>query len=213
MTKFRSEEIVSFFDIINESKINYILLRNIQNELPHNLSKKKDIDILVKSEDKENLRKALLEKKWKIIPHPSSEVPFLYSMNSFDFYDLNGLHIDVAYELACRSIITRQWIPLDQKIQNYLWENKKESSDQPWKYMLPTEIELIHLLTRCIFDKSIFNDGYVSRINKIYTYCNKDILLKHLELVFFSFSKQLINMIENREFNLIINKYLTFTEY
>ena len=213
MIKFKAEEIISFFDIINESKISYILLRNIENELPHNLSKKKDVDILVKAEDKERLCKALLEKKWKIIPHPYSEVPYLYSMNSFDFYDLNGLHIDVAYELACRSIITRQWIPLDQKIQHYLWENKKESYNQLWKYVLPIEIELIHLLTRCIFDKNIFNDGYISRINKIYSCCNKDILLEHLELVFFNFSKKLINMVEKKEFHLIINKYLTFKEY
>jgi hypothetical protein len=63
MSKFEEHEITSFFSILNENNIEYILLRNIDSELPRNLSKKKDIDIIVKIEDKHKLEKAFLKKK------------------------------------------------------------------------------------------------------------------------------------------------------
>ena len=93
MNKFDTQEIVSFFNILNENDINYILLRNIENELPSNLSKKKDIDIIVKIEDKYKLENAFLANKWEKIRHPYSKVPYLYSMNPCDFYNLKGLHM------------------------------------------------------------------------------------------------------------------------
>jgi hypothetical protein len=213
MSKFEEHEITSFFSILNENNIEYILLRNIDSELPRNLSKKKDIDIIVKIEDKHKLEKAFLKKKWQKIKHPYSKVPYLYSMNPFDFYNLEGLHIDVAYEIACRSIITRQWIPLDQRIQEDLWKYKKVVNDLPWKYILSNEIEMVHLLTRCIFDKKTFNDGYIRRINELYPFSSREILSEYLDLVFFKFRPTLLKMVDNREYHIIINEYLTFKDY
>ncbi|PZW43784.1 putative nucleotidyltransferase [Mesonia algae] len=213
MNKFDKQEIISFFGILNKNNINYILLRNIGNELPDNLSKTKDIDIIVKIQDKQKLENVLLENKWEKIKHPHRRVPYLYSMNAFDFYNLKGLHIDVAYELACRSIITRQWIPLDQKIQDNVWRYKREVHNSPWKYLLSYEIEMVHLLTRCIFDKKIFTKGYISRIDEIYPLSNKDVLAEYLDLVFFKFRYTLLKKVKHKEYNTIINEYLTFKDY
>jgi len=213
MIKFDSQEIISFFNVLNENNISYILLRNIDNELPNNLSKKKDIDIIVRIEDKYKLENALLTNNWDKIRHPYSKVPYLYSMNPCDFYNLDGLHIDIVYELPCRSLITRQWIPLDQKIQDDLWEYKIEVFNLPWRYLLSSEIEIVHLLTRCIFDKKFFNSGYVLRLNEIYPLSNKEILSKYLDLVFFKFTKTLLKLVEKREYDAISNKYLTFKDY
>lgn len=213
MSRFNPQEIISFFHILNENEINYALLRNIENELPNNLSKKKDIDIIVKVEDRNKLENILIKNGWVKINHPHRKVPFLYSMHPFDFYNLNGLHIDVAYELACRSLITREWLPLDQKIQAELWVYRKELLHSPWKYMLSYEIEIVHLLTRSIFDKRTFNDGYIYRINEIYPLCDVNILSEYLDLVFFKFRNSLLRMIEKKEYNKIINEYLTFKDY
>ena len=52
--KYYSEaDIIHFFNALNKSALNYILLRNIGNELPAELLIGKDIDLLIKKTDEE----------------------------------------------------------------------------------------------------------------------------------------------------------------
>ena len=69
--KYYSEaDIIHFFNALNKSALNYILLRNIGNELPAELLIGKDIDLLIKKTDEE---KTALD-TWKdalsnVMPH------------------------------------------------------------------------------------------------------------------------------------------------
>ncbi len=47
-----AEKVRFFFDLMNSSNIDYVLIKNIREELPNSLPDGKDIDILVKPESK-----------------------------------------------------------------------------------------------------------------------------------------------------------------
>lgn len=213
MNKFSSQEIVSLFDILNNNNIEYLLLRNINRKLPNDLPRNDDIDIIVNIQYKDILFRILKSNGWKRITHPHSKVPFLYSMQAFDFYDLKGLHVDVCYELACRSLVSREWIPLDQRIQDDVWKNKRKVSKLPWNWELSYELEVVHLLTRCIFDKKRFESGYVQRIKDVLLLCDRVLLAVYLEVVFFKFRDTLTELLDEEQYDLIIERYLTFIDY
>ena len=210
-----SKEILDFFNLLNSYQINYVLLRNIDNELPFNFKGNKDIDILVHSDSKGDLYNMMREKGWKKLLHPLSnrdDYKFLYAMDEFDFFSNTKLNIDVCYQLACRSTNKGEWMPLDKKINSSVWENKQKDNKFHW-YTMNTEDQLIHLLCRCIFDKKMFPVGYLNKINELYFIAKKKILYCKLELIFFKFTPYLIDHINNNDFADIIVKYLQFTKY
>ena len=56
MSLINRDELIDIFNILNESKLNYILLRNIGDELPSHLKIGKDIDVLIKKKDESNFK-------------------------------------------------------------------------------------------------------------------------------------------------------------
>ena len=54
------EQINSFFQDINSFGISYVLIKNMDDELPAHLENGKDIDILVKEEDKDLFAQKML---------------------------------------------------------------------------------------------------------------------------------------------------------
>lgn len=210
---FSRSEIMSFFDVVRGANLKCILLRNLADELPNRLSRTKDIDILVSYEDVTEFELLLFENGWKRIPHPYRNVPFLYSMHPFRFYDKDGLHIDVHFELACRSLFSREWFPLDQKIQDDAWTHRIRHDEVSLLDRLSKECEIVHLLTRCVFDKGGFNDGYISRIKDLWDLVDINILETYLELVFFKFTKSLMGLIQNDDYSLIIDNYKRYKLY
>ena len=213
MRYFKKQQIIDFFSILNNAGVEYILLRNINNELPTKLSVNKDIDLIIIEEDLHLLQVSLIQNNWREIPHPHHALPFLYNMCPFKFYEKEGLHIDICCQLCCRSLNNGEFFPLDMQIQRDIWLNKIATSNTPWKYRLSIEDEFLHLITRCIFDKKRFEEEYIKEINCLFTKCNKSVILDKFEIVFFKFSKNLIKLIESELFNEIIDSYLKFQEY
>ena len=215
--KFISKNsVVNFFNLINESKIDYILIRNISNELPDFLEEGKDIDLLINNIDQIKVHCFLEENNFRKIPHPHRNNIFLYGVNKFNFYkNTDKVILDINYQLACRSTDAGQWIPLDQTIQQSAWRDKRfVSINKDFGYWaLSIEDEFITLITRSIFDKSEFKQAYIKRIQELYQLINiQDVTLK-LELIFFKFTPYLIDLIAQDKYDMIINDYLTFNEY
>ncbi|WP_456379213.1 nucleotidyltransferase family protein [Lutibacter sp.] len=212
--KYCSEkDIYNFFAIINDAKINYILLRNIDNELPEKLQLNKDIDLLVNEIDADKFQNLLVKNGWKQKKHPLGHFPFLYGIKPFQFYFKNGIHLDICYQLSCRSLNKGEWFPLDMVIQEDLWKNKIEIADKPWKYRLTYEDEFVHLITRCVFDKKTFNKGYTDRLEELLVLINKETVYHKFEVIFFKFSKIIFEMIEKKEYENIITNYLQYKNY
>jgi hypothetical protein len=209
------DQIEELFQTLNNSNVEYVLLRNINNELPLKLSKSKDIDIIVNPNDKYKLCEVLDKSRWLNIMHPwdfGNNFKFLYSMDKFLMFKKNDIHLDVCFQLSCRSFNDGEWFPLDESIQNSVFNNKRKVKFD-WKYELLFEDELIHLLTRAIFDKKRFDQGYILRIQDLLKKIELNEFLKKLEKVFFKFSPNLIGLVQEMKYDQIRNNYLNFKEY
>ncbi len=212
--KYNSEKSVkSLFELLLKNNINYILLRNINNELPHKLEYNKDIDIVIHEKDEGKMNKLLVNNKWTRKRHPLGHLPFLYGIRPFHFYVKEGISLDICFELTCRSLNKGEWFPLDMMIQESIWLTKRTLDDKVWRYQLSLENEFIHLITRCIFDKKTFNEGYIIRIENLLHRVDKGIILHKFELVFFKFSQPLLKLIEEKQYSKIIQSYLQFKDY
>ena len=67
------DEILSVFQLLNDSEIEYALMTNNDDELPDNLSSGKDIDILVSPHQIELLTAILRNDNYIQIPHPKGK--------------------------------------------------------------------------------------------------------------------------------------------
>ena len=209
-----SNEIKKVFKLLNENQVEYILMRNIDNELPNDLEIGKDIDLLIK--DKKAIVKILKNNNFKKITHPHQNNIFLYGVEKFEFYKNDKeVLFDLNFQIAVRSLDAGQWIPLDETIQISAWKNRRfeQQSEDFGYWTLSYDDEFISLVARSIFDKKEFQDGYIKRINELQPLLGKEEVVKKLNMVFFKFTPYLLEMIEKQEFDKIITNYLQFKEY
>jgi len=208
------KEIVSLFDNLNEAGVNYILLRNLDCELPSKLSVNKDIDLLVNESDELKFEKHMIKNGWEKVKHPLGHFPYLYGLKPFKFYQKNKIKLDVCFQLACRSLNKGEWFPLDMKIQLDLWLNKQfVDNKNPWNYILSVEDEVLHLVTRSVFDKNRFTEPYITRIEELLNNVNFKILSDKFELVFFKYTAYMVNALKSKDYNNIIVDYIKFKDY
>ena len=213
-----SNEIINFFDELNKNSIEYLLIRNMNDELPYKLERKKDIDILLKKDSKNiaNFLRVINNNGFKKKLHPNRNDIFLYSCDKFIFYynNKNKIYIDIQYELLCRSLNKGEWLPLDKKIQESAWKNKKQISERKFTYWkLSDEDELVTLIARSVLDKKEFLKNYKKRIEELYTKTNIENIIPKLKLIFFKYTMSLIQQIEERNFDNIVDNYYKFKEY
>lgn len=212
-----SKELINIFRLLNGSSLNYILMRNINNELPVGLEIGKDIDILVNKEDENEFISFFHENDYMTIDHPFKYDTFLYGVDRFEFkYNNNNkILFDLNFQIAFRSLDKGQWIPLDQIIQESAWKNKKfeRLNDNFGYWTLSYEDEFICLIARSIFDKKEFQSGYISKIDELLNVIDKEDVLQKLNRVFFKFTPYLVEYVEDKDYDNIIKNYLEFKEY
>lgn len=210
-----SQEILNLFNELNKQNIKYVLLHNINDELPNNLSVNKDIDILVKDTCKSAFQSFMKVNAWKKIRHPydiGNNFMFLYNMDKLEMYRKNRISLDICYQLNARSINNGEWMPLDQEINTSIWIGRKKNKIYPW-YELDIENQVLHLVVRCIFYKKKFSCKYVESINHYFEKSSKEILEQKFSLVFFKFAPYLIELIELKKYGDIISEYFAFSNY
>ena len=218
MKLIESNDVKKIFYLLNEAKIDYILLRNINNELPNDLQHKKDIDLLVKKKDNNTIKNFFYSNEYIEINHPLRSRNFLYGADKFKFiYNKNNnIIFDLSYQITVTSLNQElSIVPLDKAIQESAWKNKrlKKINNNFSYWTLSYEDEFVSLISRSIFDKKSFLEGYIKRINKLYDCVNKSDVLEKLNLIYFKFTPYLITFIENKRYNEIIEQYLEFKEY
>ena len=217
MNFIQASELKKIFKLLNEAEVNYILMRNLGNEIPSNLIIGKDIDILINRSERNKIIKFLNSNEYKIINHPLKNATFLYGVDKFEFLfnKNNKILFDLNFQISVKSLDFGQIIPLDQSIQESAWKNKRleNLNDSLSYWTFGYEDEFVCLVARSIFDKNKFELNYIERINKILNLINKDDVIFKLNKVFFKFTPSLIKLIEDQKFNKIINNYLEFREY
>lgn len=213
------EQINSFFQDINSFGISYVLIKNMDDELPAYLENGKDIDILVKEEDKDLFAQKMLGLRYQSCIPPcgiSNGWSFAYGLTEYQFWkkpvEEYDIYIDACFKLCCKSLTPKVWIPLDKKINNDIWEQRVWNEKQKW-YELDEKTEVIYLVVRSIFDKHVFSNVYKKEIEKRKNLLKECDVREKLQLVFFHFTDTLIEMVLNGRYEEIIPKYLSFTEY
>lgn len=210
-----SESIICFFNSLNCEKIKYILIRNIGSELPYSLETGKDIDLLVKSSERDKMIRFLENNYFKKIRHPNQHNIFLYGIKKPEmFTHENGLMVDIEYQLTCRSLNAGEVIPLGQKIQKSAWNHRKlVEAGGITSYRLDINDEFVMLITRAVFDKKEFPEAYANEIEKILKKINFDVVEEKLALIFFKFTPILLEQVKKGSYKRIRENYLAFKDY
>jgi hypothetical protein len=215
MSYVNPKSIIDIFNNLNAAGLRYIVIRNINSELPGSLKFGKDIDLLVPYNERSKFINFLAEKGFKNIRHPLCNDIFLYGANKFDFFvNKDNVLLDLNYQLTCRSLNAGEWTPLDHKIQDSSWENKKlNKSSQFTYYSLGMEDEFVALVTRSVFDKKEFQKGYINRIDELIVAIDVNDVIVKFQLIFFKFTSMLLSMLKKRQYEMILDRYISFSEY
>ena len=215
MSYVNPKSIIDIFNKLNAAGLRYILIRNINNELPGSLRIGKDIDLLVPYNERSKFINFLVEKGFKNIRHPHCHNIFLYGANKFEFFiNKDNVLFDLNYQLVCRSLNASEWIPLDQKIQDSTWKNKKINENSKFTYYsLSAEDEFVALVTRSVFDKKEFQKGYIKRINELINVVDVNDVIAKFQLIFFKFTSVLLSILKKHQYEMILERYISFSEY
>ena len=214
-----SQLIFEFFNVLNQSKVQYVLIKNIGQELPYRLKDGKDIDILVAIEDRYKLVESMLAAGFlKRIPPLGVEngYHFGYQLPEYQFWQKAGImqtfYIDVCFKLMCKSLMPKYWIPLDGTINKRVWEEKVWNEElKCWQ--IDEKTLLVYLLVRCVFDKHSFSDIYIEEIEKRKQWIYEDEIQKMLHTVFYRFTPKISEMVTMRKYDSIMENYIRFTDY
>lgn len=215
MKSHKKIEILNFFSNLNNSGINYLLLRNTANEMPSKLKKNKDIDLWISYDHRPLLINFFKKYNFIKIRHPLRKLDRLYGINEFEMYKNSAeLLIDINYQICVKSLSKIHLVPLDDFIQKNIFKNKKKIYfDQiPINHMGDNEY-LVSIIARQIYDKENFDDWAMNEINRLMPVCNVNIVYKYLKLIFFKFTDDLIKMINKKQFKLIKTNYIRFQKY
>lgn len=167
------------------------------------------IRILLQSEEKEKIISFLKKNGWKCEKKKSGD-KYLYGMERFLEFRLNSQLLIVCFQVACRSTLNGEWIPLDRKINVTALSNRIFIDSIPH---LSVEDELCYLLAKDVYTEKNFSNIDQHRIEKCFGNVDIDVLMPKLEGVFFRFSDQMIKMLREKKYSFIIKSFHEFAEY
>lgn len=214
-----SRYITNFLLGLNQANIEYVLIKNIANELPEHLENGKDIDICVREKDMSKLEDVMLSMGFVQLVHPQgmkSGWSFFYGLPEHQFWKLDccpyDIHADISFKLSCLSLTQCAWVPLDSFIQKYMWDNKVWEEKNNW-WIMDINSRFAYYFVRCIFDKKTFSDKYIYEIENSKSLIDINIVSSLLEKVFFKFTEKLLELVEEQKYQEIIMEYKRFKDY
>lgn len=205
----KEEEIIKIFLDMSNAPFKSLLLRNTENELPANLCYQKDIDFLVKINDRQLLNSYLIKLGYLKIKHPWDLVPKDNFITPFDYYLHNsGAILDINYQLVHCDFGRTKFVPHRLWLQKYVWRTYKMKSFGKLRYFyISSEVEVIISSIRCLLDKRKMTQWNFERIIDCFKNIrNKKIVIDELNHILGDYSKFFLNcLINNKWDNSIIN--------
>lgn len=219
MTYIPAEFVQDFFSKLNNSNIEYVLIKNISDELPDKLEDGKDIDILVNEKYIKDFKKFMNSNNFKEKTHPYGKKNgwvFGYKLPKHQFWKLKNkdfkFFIDVCFKLCCKSLTPNIWIPLDNCINEDIWKNKVFDDKNNW-WIMDDETTLVYMFCRAVFDKKEFKKGYISEIEKRKILLDSESVKHKLSKVFFKYTDLLISQAKSCDYDEIVKNYIAFRDY
>lgn len=214
-----SKLVFDFFKLLNDYDVNYVMIKNIGNELPYHLKDGKDIDILVHLEDRKKFTDVMTKGVFlKRIPPLGSErgYRFGYQLPEYQFWQKGGIkqtfYIDACFMLMCKSLTPNYWVPLDSSINDRVWK-KKVWNKELGCWQTDDKTLLVYMLARCVFDKHGFSNAYKEDIEKKKQLIHDDSVQEMLHTVFYRFTEKISSMVISGEYDAIFDAYMRFTDY
>ena len=195
------------------------MIKNISQELPEHLPDGKDIDILVRLDERERYATIMKENRFLYRVHPlgrENGYRFCYQLPEYQFWQKKNIeetmYIDTSFTLMCKSLTPHCWVPLDSSINERVWRCKVwNPSLHCWQ--LDDDTLLVYLLARCVFDKRFFSDGYCQEIEARKENLSHPVVIDMLQTVFYRFTEELVQLIRDGCYSEIIGRYTRFTDY
>ena len=209
-----SEIIISFFDFLNRNNLKYTLIKNDDEVLPYSLESDNDIDFLIHPSDYDRLISLAKENGYEKLIGESCKKYFLEQLKEdillkdkdcyFHFYEL----------LSCTPLTNMGdcKIPLDSKVQAYIWEHRRWDGINNWWIMDDISI-LLYLIVRSVFDKKEFRAKYIREIEKRINYIHNQEFVELANTVFFGFTSKLVELIGNKQYEHVLASYISYKEY
>lgn len=208
------EYITEFFNILNKNDIKYVLIKNDDDRIPERVKDGDDVDILVHPIDYNRFSELMSKKGYIKLHNEYEKYYFIYGLKPDLYLSKNEAYFHAYDRLACTSFTNMgsAKIPLDNYIQNYIWETRVWDKVNNW-WIMDDRTILLYLLIRSIFDKKFFKSKYIREIEKRITLLDDKDFVNMCEKVFFKFTQRLIELVKSRQYGNIIIEYKSFTNY
>lgn len=169
-----------------------------------------EVRILINSDNKSDARELLTNNGWKYKKDVSNDV-YLYGMDHFEYFVKDGRRLTICCQLACRSTLHGEWVPLDRKINNT--DLLKNVSKQTCQSDITPENMLCYLLAKGVYTQGKFENDDITRIMQCMKDIDKTILMPKLKGVFFNFSGTILELIKDNEFDHIKERLWSYSCY
>ena len=208
------ENIKDFFRLLNENEITFVLPKNDGNLIPNAVMDEKDIDIIVLPEHYEKFLDTVLKAGFEWLPGESKKYFFLYKLRADIFIRKDDAFFHAYEKLSCVTLTNMglSKIPLDNAIQNYMWQNRIWDEKNCW-WIADDKIILLFLIVRSVFDKKFFRPIYIQEIEARKHLLETADFVALCELVFFKYTNRLIHLIKTGRYEEIRQDYLRFCDY
>lgn len=187
-----SDSLKSFANLLESHNIDYRIVEegNGYNTIIINLSSRGLFKDFIRSQSNDI----------KQLEHPYGELfdyKFLYKMKRFELYKYKNELFEIYYQLPCMSTTTKTWIPLDSAIQKRIWaHNNNKYLDEISYY--------IYRLCWAIFKDNSFSTSTIKVLEKNTNLIKSEELKEYLKSVFFGYTETLLNLLNNKEYENII---------
>lgn len=191
--------------LLKESHIDFLIIEE-------KISK---MSLLIKSEHKDKVKKLLTKNKYKKCLHPygvESGYQFLYQTDKLLLFYKQEVFIDISFQLLCMSHTPKTWIPLEQSIQQSMWSEKKYNEKYNCWVLDDTNYYLSRIV-ECIFLKKDFESDDIDFFTVQIKILEEAALEEKFEVIFFRFSGRLIQLLKEKRYMEILERYRTFNEY
>lgn len=175
---------------------------------------KEKAELIVHPEDRKKLMKVMKQNGFKALPHPLGKdygYKLLYQMHDFLLYVKKDFFVEISFELRCMSLMPKMWMPLDKSIQASIWSEVKYAEEG--YACLNDENMLVYVLVRSLFWKKQYYESDINAIKDLFSKVDKKVLADKFEVVFFKFGLVLMELLEQGQYDQIIERYHTYMDY
>ena len=173
-------------------------------------------DILINKKEKERIKKVCKKQGIKKCRYEAGSVSdgwmFLYGAQEPDCYMIEDITVQFRSELCCMSVMEKKWIPLDKAVQDKIWEEKVYHN----QYNIPIickKMDLVLSIIYSVFNEKEFKKQAIGYITRNIDLLNNPETKSILETEFYKFTDRLIYLIREKQFNKVVDEYISFSDY